>query len=132
MDQIKRQRVYEGGNGTHERITIDFNQGPVGNLNSLLVAAQPSLMGNKVAVTIQTTNCTGIAGSVALEQTMNDSGTPSIPYAAAISLALAPSGLVHAGIDSIVNMTAARPVLKFNTFSQPTAGRMVIDIVTKF
>ena len=132
MEQIKRQRVYEGGNGVHERITIDFNQGPVGELSQLIVASQPSISGNKVAVTIQTTNCTGIAGSVALEQTMNDSGSPSIPFSPAISLALAASALVHAGVDTVVNLTAARPVLRLVGFTAPTQGRMVIDIVTKF
>lgn len=131
MEKIKRSRVYEGNNGVHERLEINFNDGPVGNLASI-IASQPSLSGSKVAVTVNTTNCTGIAGTVELEQTMNDSGTPSIPYAIPISLALAASGLVHAGVEDVIHMTAARPILRFDSFTQPTEGRMTIDIVTKF
>ncbi len=133
MDQIKRDRIYEGGNGVHERITINFNAGPVGNLKQLFVASQTSLSGNKVAVSIHTTNCTGIAGTAHIEQTMNDSGKPNVAYSPAITLALAASAHVHAGMDgTVINMMSARPVIRFAGFTPPTEGIMVIDIVTKF
>lgn len=130
-DQLKRERMYEGGSGVIEKITLDFNPGPIAHLQDILVSSQIMSAGATLAVVVETTNCTGIAGSINVKQGMEKSGTPNFPFAAAQTLALAPTGAVSVGMTSVIDFMAPFAVLDATGVTWPTAGRMVIWIIAK-
>jgi hypothetical protein len=131
QNQLKRERMYEAGTGVFEKITLDFNPGPIPNLQDILVSSQIMSSGSSLAVVVETSNCTGIVGSITVKQAMEKSGAPSFGFAAPQTLALAVTGSASVGMTSTIDFMGAVAVLDASAITWPTAGRMVIWIIAK-
>jgi len=130
-DQIKRQRLYEGQNGVLDKFTIDFNPGLPPNLQDILVSSQVLSSGSRLAVVVETSNCTGIAGSFLVRQGMEDSGVPNYAFSPAQTLALVATGNASVGMSAALDFMGAFVVLDASGVTWPSAGRMVIWIIAK-
>ncbi len=131
MSQITRQRTYEAPQCTVERIIIDFNPGVPGDLAEQIVSDQIAAAGSRIAVVIATSGCTGIAGAAEVKQSAERTGGNAIAYTAPATLTPTASGLAHVGVQSVLDFNLTNVVVDISAVTLPSAGRMVIDIISK-
>lgn len=132
-EQFKREIIHEAGDGVIEKITLDFNPGAIGELQDIITSGQSICAGASMAVVVETSNCTGIAGSIEVKQSMEKSGSPMFAgNVAATTLALAVTGSVAVGVAAHLELNLAYAVLDCTGVTWPSAGRMIIYIITKY